>query len=216
MRVLVHSRGQSAGSWAASIEEVPRADYVILAVPLQSYADAINNLKPHLGNDTTIVDVCSVKVKPLEILRELLPEQPIVVTHPMFGPESASVRFDGHTLIMCPSESTSSHYDGIKQFAESLGLEVIETSADEHDTEIATVQGLTFFIARTLNTMGIHNQKLHTPSFQRLLDLANLEEHHSEALFETIQSGNSHTATVRQAFMRAADELNAQITEPNS
>lgn len=210
-KVLVHSPSQVPSSWAAPIEEVAQADYVILAVPVQYYPDVIDQLKPHLRPDTVIVDVCSVKVQPMERLRELLPDHALVATHPMFGPESAGFRLNGHTIIMCPEASAPAPYDAIKQFAESLGLTVIEMTCDEHDAEIAVVQGLTFFIARTLNTMGIHDQTLHTPSFQRLLDLANLEEHHSQKLFETIQSGNPHTADVRAAFLRAAEELNSHI-----
>lgn len=210
-KVLVHSPSQVPSSWAAPIEEVAQANYVILSVPLHVYPDIINQLTPHLRADTVIVDVCSVKEKPVQLLRELLPRHALVATHPMFGPESASVRLDDHTIIMCPEVSTPEPYALIKQFAESLNLTVIEMTCAEHDAEIAVVQGLTFFIARTLNTMGIHDQKLHTPSFQRLLDLASLEEHHSQQLFETIQSGNAHTADIREAFLRAAEEINSHI-----
>lgn len=212
-KVLVHSPSQAPSSWAAPIEEVAQADYVILAVPLQYYTEVIDQLRPHLRPSTVVVDVCSVKSSPMRLLRNALPHHALVATHPMFGPESASFRLDGHTIIMCPEASTPEPYATVKQFAASLNLTVIEMSCDEHDAEIAVVQGLTFFIARTLNTMGIHDQTLHTPSFQRLLDLANLEEHHSEQLFETIQSGNEHTAVVREKFLKVAGDLDDQIAK---
>lgn len=109
--------------------------------------------------------------------------------------------------------SDAKAYEIIKNFAFKLELEVKEMSADEHDKSIAVVQGLTFFVAHTLETMGIHDEPLHTPSFARLLHLAELEQHHSQQLFETIQLGNDYAPAVRKAFLDVAEDIDKRLKD---
>lgn len=211
--VSVYSHRGITSSWSAELAQVCAADYVILAIPMQHYESTIDKIRPYLKSDTVIVDVCSVKVKPAKVLKDLLPQQAIVVTHPMFGPQSASESLSGHTIIMCPEKSTKAPYEEIRSFCQSLGLKVVELTADEHDEEIAVVQGLTFFVARALSNMGLHSQQLYTPSFGRLLNIVELEDHHSQDLFKLIQNDNEYAAKVRERFVATADELAESLRE---
>jgi hypothetical protein len=76
---------------------------------------------------------------------------------------------------------------------------------------MATVQALTFFLARTLNEFGLHDMQFQTPSFQRLLDLADLDKKHSTELLQTIWSGNKYSATVRKKFINEMIKLDNEI-----
>lgn len=212
VEVLLSSRSRQT-RWSASLAEVAQADYLILAIPLTAYAAVLSELKSHLGSQTIIVDVCSVKVEPIELIRQILPDVKVVATHPLFGPESAAQSVQDHTVVLCPDVSDQEELAVIEVFVQSLGLKIVRMSAEEHDAQMAVVQGLTFFIARALKNTGIHQQKLETPSFRRLLHLAELEEHHSDDLFYTIQNGNPQTKAAREAFTQALVDLNAQIRE---
>lgn len=205
--VSVYSHRGIKSQWAADLSTVASADYVILTIPFQHYRGVIELIRPLLREETVIVDVCSVKLESTQLVKELLPNQQIVATHPMFGPQSASDSLAGHTIIMCPELSSTAPYKHIRTFCQSLGLKTVELSADEHDREIAVVQGLTFFVARSLSNMGLHSQELYTPSFGRLLHLVELEKHHSQDLFELIQKQNPYAAEVRERFIATADEL---------
>lgn len=212
-RVRVYSHSGRENSWMVPLEEVVAVDYLVLSIPLEAYDEMLRQIKPLLRPATVLVDVCSVKVRPIEQIQQLLPGQPLVATHPMFGPESASISFAGHTFVMCPEVSEPAAYERVKQFANSLGLGIVEMSAQEHDQEIAVVQGLTFFIAHALNTMGVYDQKLITPSFERLLTLAELDQSHSAELFATIQTGNPYAAAIRTRFVDVAQGIVAQLAE---
>lgn len=211
-RVLVYSASGKDSPWKATLEQVAAADYILPTVPLEAYRQTLELLKPHMSPHTTIVDVCSVKEEPVQIIQDILPEQPIVATHPMFGPQSASESLVGHTVVMCPEVSSPTAYKTIKNFLASVDLGIVEMSCVEHDQEIATVQGLTFFVARILDDMQIHRMKLFTPSFHRLLSLAELERQHSPELFETIQKGNPYTRGVRREFLDAAQRLDRDVS----
>lgn len=212
-RVKVYSHSGKQNSWMVPLEEAVDVDFLVLSIPLDAYQETLEQIKPLLKPETVLVDVCSVKTKPTGIIKSILPDQPMVATHPMFGPESASVSFAGHTFVMCPEVSSPGPYEEVKAFANSLGLGIVEMSAEEHDQEIAVVQGLTFFIARALDETHVHDQKLFTPSFGRLLNLAELEQSHSLDLFRTIQLGNPYTHTVRRRFIEAALAIDSELEE---
>jgi len=76
---------------------------------------------------------------------------------------------------------------------------------------MATVHALTFFIARVLDNFGLKSHQLDTPSYKRLLSLAELDKHHSPELFATIQSGNPYSSEVRNRLIEIINKLNTQI-----
>lgn len=210
--VKVYSNSGKPNQWEASLEEIGKCDYIIPAIPLDAYESLLNNLKPLLLHESVIVDIASVKVKPVALIKKILPNQPLVVTHPLFGPESARDSLKGHVLVLCPENSQPEAYADVKKFALSLGLDTVELSEEAHDQEMAVVHGLTFFIARSLKGMKLHDQKLSTPSFEKLLALARLETHHSDDLFRTIQTGNPYTSAVRTAFLDQATQVDDTVS----
>jgi prephenate dehydrogenase len=193
------------------ISHIATMDYVVLAIPLDAYEAVCTTIKPHLGSNTVIVDIASVKTTPAQLLRSLLPDVKKVFTHPLFGPQSASHSLEGHTLVVCPEVSDASALESLISFATKLGLVVIEKSAKDHDTEMAYAQGLTFFVARALMYMNVHAIQLQTPSFRKLLDLAYLETQHSEELFLAIQKGNPAAKELRKEFMRHIERLDKSL-----
>lgn len=197
--------------WRAELAEVAQCDVLIPSIPLSVYEQFLTSISPLIAAHTIIVDVCSVKTQPIAIIKRILPNQPVVATHPLFGPQSAERGVYGHTLVMCPDVSTPEPYSQFKKLASQVGLRVVEKTAEEHDREMAVVQGLTFFVARALLNSGIHDMTLHTPSFKKLLSLAELESHHTDDIFRTIQKGNPYTAEIRAAFVREVDSLNNEL-----
>lgn len=137
----------------------------------------------------------------------------MVATHPLFGPESAAKTLSGHTFVLCRDASNNAEATVIADFANKLGLNVVEQTTIEHDKEMATVHALTFFIAQGLVNNKIHDASLRTPSFQKLLSLAELERHHSEELFKTIQQGNPYASSVRAQFMQELQNIDTALTQ---
>lgn len=210
--VKVFSYSGKPNEWASTLEQVVTADYLIPSIPLNAYEKTLKSIKNIIGENTVIVDVCSVKEEPMRIIKSVLPNQPVVATHPLFGPESAKDSLSDHTLVLCPELSDNSGLKIIEIFVNKLELIVKKMTAEEHDQEMAVVQGLTFFIAHSLKDLKLHKQKLSTQSFEKLLQLANLEKHHSDELFQTIQAGNPKTKAIRKRFIKLTKELDKKIT----
>ncbi len=195
----------------ATLEEVCTCDYIVLSVPLGSYRKVLQDMAPLLSPDAVIVDVCSVKVKPTALITELLPRNPIVATHPLFGPQTVQDGFSGHTLAVCDDVSDAHHAQVVSEFAKGCGLTVVHLSSTEHDKQMAKVHALTFFIARALFNTDFTGVTLKTPSFERLMSLIELEHRHSEELFDTIESGNPFAREVRQQFLHDAAALAQEL-----
>jgi prephenate dehydrogenase len=204
-----------AGKWDAPIKEVAACDIVVLSVPLDAYQSVGQKIKPYLSKETLIVDICSVKSRPAAMLRKFFPDNKILATHPMFGPQSAGQSLVGHTIVICPDVSDRELIEPAEKFFKKIGLAVKKMSAQAHDKELAVVQGLTFFIAHSLKDYQLQSQTLVTPSFKKLLDLATLEQQHSPDLFYTVQNGNPNSKAVRAEFIKIAKRLDDEINHHN-
>ena len=72
-----------------NLEKVLKEDVIFIAVPIRHFKSLIVDIAPQLNEGTTVIDVCSVKSYPVEIMKQFLSQDiGIIATHPMFGPDS--------------------------------------------------------------------------------------------------------------------------------
>lgn len=195
----------------ASLEEVAACDYLIISVPLGSYRTVLAEVAKYIAPDTVVVDVCSVKVIPARIIKELLPDNKLVATHPLFGPQTVQDGLGGHVMVLCDDVSDGAELEKVDELSQSLGLTVQRMTAAEHDRQMAHVHALTFFIARGLFGTDFDSITLKTPSFKRIESLVELEHNHTTELFDTIEAGNPMAGEVRQRFMQSLRQLSDDI-----
>lgn len=200
------------GANFVSFEEAASAKIVILAVGLASLDDASKRLAQQIGEDTIVVDVSSVKVRPVEILeRNLAGKCRLLYTHPLFGPqtvEEGSVA--GKNIVVCPFDFKGK--EKIMDFLENkMQLKVIEMTAEEHDKEMAWVHALTFFVGRGIMKLDPPKSPLTTGYYQKLLDLVELERQHSIELFNTVERGNPYAAEIRERFLSELKSIEEEI-----
>ena len=189
------------------IPDIARCDVAILAVPVSCMADAIRTLRPHLRPGTIVIDVGSVKIEPVRaMLAELPANVEIIGTHPLFGPQSAKDGVTGHRIAWCPVRSPSA--GRIAAFLRhTLKLDVIRTTPDAHDRQMAVVQGLTHLIAKVLVRMEPLPSRMSTRSFDLILQATDMVRHDAPAVYEAIERANPHAAAVRERFFALADEV---------
>ncbi len=190
---------------------VGRCDIVLLAVPLCAYEDVLTKLKPYLRAEALLIDVCSVKLKPAEFIEKLLPEHKnVLLTHPLFGPETYRRDDSRPTLVIC-SKPTGRSSEVVEFCRNELGMNIAATTPDEHDKEMAFVHAMTFFIARGLRGIKFDRLMLETPSFRHIKQLAHLDRVHSQELFETIMLGNPYAAEARTRIMSQLEQVNTSL-----
>ena len=75
----------------SSLEEILECFLVFVAVPIRSFEAVVQEISQYNLYNTTIIDVCSIKVYPVEIMEKHLPDHlGIIASHPHFGPDSYS------------------------------------------------------------------------------------------------------------------------------
>ncbi len=195
-----------------NIEAIGASDVIILCIPLDAYPAVLDQLAPHLTPATLVVDVCSVKVTPSKLLAKHLPNhENVLLTHPLFGPDSWD-NGQQHTLVV--TNKLQGIAEEVIEFCDTtLGLRILHMSNEEHDKRMAEVHALTFFIARALSKLDLQSEPFMTPSFQKLLDLVDLDGSQSEALFRTIENGNPFAAAERIKFLNGLNTIESSLQE---
>jgi prephenate dehydrogenase len=205
------SQDPAQGVTFADIATVARCKIVVLAMPVDRIAEAIAAIAPHLRPGTLVMDVGSVKVRPAEAMRRLLPAHvDIVGTHPLFGPQSARDGIAGLKIAVCPIRGRVA-FRVAAFLRAALRLKVYVTTPETHDREAATVQGLTHLIAKVLVSMEPLPTRLTTASFDMLMRGVEMVRYDAPEVFMAIERANPYSAEVRERFFTLAAELDKAL-----
>lgn len=198
----------------SDLKTVCASDLIIFAVPFKSLEEAAKSAQPYISPTTPLTDVTSVKVRPLQILQEYFPHNPLLGTHPIFGPQSGKGGITGLPIVLSNISWGSDEYAAAKTFlTDTLKIRVIEKTPEEHDREMAHVQGLAHFLGRALKDMDIKDYETNTFSYHQLVELRDLLKDDSWELFETIQNANPHASDVRTKLMSTLQALEKQLRD---
>ncbi|MCC5824043.1 MAG: prephenate dehydrogenase [Phycisphaerales bacterium] len=193
------------------LEDAARAEAVILCVPVQVIPVVCVSLAPSLAEGALVCDVGSVKLRPVEWMLDTLPKHAQVLgTHPLFGPQTAAELggVAGEPIALCRARVEDATYARVRAFLEqTLSLRVLEITPDEHDQQMAFVQGLTHLIGRAACEVQLPELPTATLAYKRLLQLKCNTECDAPELFEAIEKLNPYAKNARQAFIKAIEEV---------
>lgn len=215
-------RAKTLGVRFVTLAEAANADVLVLAVPVQHLETLTRELRPLLdarlargGTAPLIIDVASVKVRPAQIMLQHLPAGvPLIGTHPLFGPQSGKDGIAGLPIALCPVRASDEQVACVRSFlADTLKLRVIDTTPDEHDRQMAYVQGLTHLVSRAIGEMPLPTTPMATAAYERFLAMRENLQFDSWELFVTIQRENPHAADVRGAFAAKIAEIERRLRE---
>lgn len=199
----------------ATLEQVAASDIVILCVPIRRLRQACREIGPLLRPGQLILDTCSVKVRPLAWMAEILPEfVDIIGTHPLFGPDSGRNGIQGLKIALCPVRGE--RLELVRGYLESLGLRVLVDTPDQHDREMAETQAVFHLIARGIQDAGLTPRRISTPGPDQFFDLMRSLQNDSRELFFDLESQNPYAAEVRRKLIQALIDLDAGIAQLES
>lgn len=219
--IVVSSRTHTDGDAGFGAQFAPLSDVldrpiIIPSIPSQFFESFFTEHAAKVNPDATVIDVCSVKVKPLEVLERLLPETcHIIGTHPLLGPASVEKNqgLRGLRCVVSRVRASDEAYSTLESFlAKELGLKILEKTPSEHDKTMAYVQGLSHYIGRVMQVMDIPETELSTFAYDDLLDMKRIQGGDSWELFESIMHENPYAFEVNQGFKQAMTELDKKIS----
>jgi prephenate dehydrogenase len=201
---------------AASVAElVAGAEYVVVAVPVPRMRAALEALRPHLKPSQLVLDVGSVKVRPMAELAEVLGREiPWVGTHPLFGPLSLALAERPLRTVVCPSPLHPEAARRVRALYERLGCEVVEQTAESHDRVMAYTHALTFFVAKGMMDAGVALDVPFAPASFKAISRT-IETVRSDAghLFAAIQRENPFSGEARRRLIEALVEIQRELEE---
>ncbi|MFB1483552.1 prephenate dehydrogenase/arogenate dehydrogenase family protein [Corallococcus sp. RDP092CA] len=189
------------------------AELVVVAVPVPQLRDVLRSLRPFLTPEHLVLDVGSVKVKPVEALTEVLGAAvPWVGTHPLFGPLSLAMAERPMRVVLCPNPLHPEAAPRARRFYEGLGCEVIEQTPEGHDQVMARTHALTFFVAKGMVDSGAAADVPFAPaSFQALSRTIETVRADAGHLFNAIQQENPFATQARGRLLAALQDIHRDL-----
>lgn len=195
-----------------TIEDAARCHMVVISVPVKAIESVAKKISALLRPTQLVMDVTSVKCLPTKILKDTLPSNvEIVSLHPLFGPQSGNKGIYGQNIAVVNVQGKSS--ERVSSFlATSLGLNVIRCTAQEHDEQMAYVQGLTHMIAGIFKKMNMPKIYQYTDTFSLLCKMVDLVKNDSDALFHAIQTDNPYVKISKKKFFDAVQQVEKDLS----
>ena len=193
-----------------SQEVAALADVVIISVPIPKVTEVAREVAPHLKPDAALVDLTSVKQRPMAAMMAAYPGE-VVGTHPLFGPGEGSI--EGRIVVLCQGRGER-WFHWLKDLLTRAGARVKVTTATEHDRIMAVVQGLAHFMLIAFGTvirdLGVSPEDLEefsTPTFAALHNLTRHLLSQDAKLYACIQLQNPANRIVLRALEGAVADI---------
>ncbi len=187
---------------------------IFIAVPIRQFAATIQEIASTVNPHATIIDVCSVKVHPVTVMQQYLPDHiGIIATHPLFGPDSFAINDSQQPLkiMMHSVRDTQQCYSDWYDFFTQKNMHIIEQTPAEHDREAAFSQGITHFLGRALHDMGLQSTAIDTLGFEKLMSIVEQTCNDTWELFLDLQRFNPYTQSALDALQQSVQQLSNKI-----
>jgi prephenate dehydrogenase len=133
------------------------ADIVILATPVRTIVDQLNEIAPTLWPGTIVMDMGSTKGEICASLDRLPAHVQPIGGHPMTGKETAGFEaaeaglYRNATWVLSPMTRTTSDTVALAlELVEAVGARPVVLPAERHDQLVATISHLPFLAASAL------------------------------------------------------------------
>lgn len=200
-----------------TIEEVASSDVIILSIPCKEFENVLKKISPIMNINAIVVDVCSVKVYPVQKMMEYLPDTvSILATHPLFGPQS--LKEEGNKISISQIRGSTNWV--ILFLRHVLKMNIIYATPESHDKEMAVTQALVHWLAKSFPNDNGDVFTMTTQSYKSLADGFALVKNDSREVYETIECYNPFAKTAREnllfSLMRDNEILSLDISKSSS
>lgn len=189
---------ETLGGRAVTPETASAADLVCIAVPIPAAADAIATYGQYA--DTAILDVTGTMERPVAAMAEHAPECERLSLHPLFAPENEPGN------IPAVVDAGGPVTDDVLAALRDRGNDVFETTVEEHDEAMETVQARTHaaVLAFGLAAEDVP-ERFQTPISAELAALTDQVTGGESRVYADIQSAFEGAEDVAAAARRLAD-----------
>lgn len=202
-------------------DAVKKADNVVICVSIDSFEEVVKKIAPSVKEGQTIVDICSVKEKPVKIMHQYLGKALVLGTHPVFGPGSTGVK--NKTFILTPTNTKEMDFaQKYKRWLEKVGACVFIMPPKKHDELMSLVLGMPHFVGLVtcdalLEQRGFAEAKeVAGTTYRMLLTLAEATALENPNLFATLQTSLPELEGIEDMLISKAQEWLVLVKQKDS
>ncbi|MCL2172156.1 MAG: prephenate dehydrogenase/arogenate dehydrogenase family protein [Candidatus Bathyarchaeota archaeon] len=193
-------------------EAVQKADNILICTSISSFEEVIKKIAPFTHKGQTIMDICSIKEHPVNIMHQHIKDATILGTHPVFGPGSNGVEHKAYVLTPTNlQEETAAEQH--KQWLEKEGANVFIMTPKKHDDLMSIILGLPHFIGlivcETLLEQKDYTEskKLAGTTYRMLFTLAEATAQETPDLYANVQTKLSDLGKIEELFIQNAQTM---------
>ena len=192
--------GGNVPARTAAIDGDERFEVVCLAVPMPAIEDAVATHADRA--EEALVDVTGVMADAVVAMATLAPDRERVSFHPLFAPENEP----GTVAVVADQPGPAT--DRFREALTARGNHLFETTPEEHDTAMETVQAsahaaiLAYALAAADTDV---REEFHTPVSAGLTDLVEQVTGNSPGVYAEIQAAFDGAEAVAAAAEQIAD-----------
>ena len=195
-----------------SLQEALQQEVIFLCIPISAIEDFLAKNATKFNPEATVLDVCSVKVYPTDLMKKHLPRScQIIGTHPMFGPDSIKEGKDDLPMVMSRVRQQPATYGYWRKYFARRGLRVVEITPRQHDKFAAESQSVTHYIGRVLGDLNLKATKIDTLGFKKLKEIIDQTCNDTWQLFYDLQTKNPYGEGVRKRIEKSFKKINSEL-----
>jgi prephenate dehydrogenase len=208
---LVKLKSELAVETADFAEAVQNADRVLICVSISAFEAVVKAIAPSIRDDQVVMDICSIKEKPVNIMHKHIKRGIVLGTHPVFGPGSKGV---GHkAFVLTPTNPAEKEFaETFQKWLEQKEARVFVMSPKKHDKLMSVVLGLPHFLgfvacdALLEQADYAETKQVAGTTYRMLFTLAEATALENPELYATLQLNLPELAKLEGRFIEKACE----------
>jgi prephenate dehydrogenase len=205
---LKNELGVEVAEFQAAVEG---ADRVFICVSISALEEIVKKIAPALKKGQPVMDICSIKQYPVDIMHKYLKDALVLGTHPVFGPGSNGVAHKAYVLTPTNPEEEA-YAEEFKTWLEKEKAHVFIMSPEKHDELMAIILGLPHFlglaVCETLleQPLFAESKKLAGTTYRILLTLAESVAQETPDLYANVQTKVPGLGKMEELFIANAQQ----------
>jgi prephenate dehydrogenase len=190
---------------------VKAADRVMICVSISSFEHVVKEIAPVVKDGQAIMDICSIKEFPVQVMHENLKRGLILGTHPLFGPGSNGVKHKAYVLTPT-SKDEEAYAREFKKWLEREEAHVFIMAPQKHDELMSIILGFTHFLGLAACETLLEQpsfpetKKLAGTTYRMLFTLAEAVAQETPDLYANVQTKLAGLGKVEELFVANAQE----------
>ncbi|MCW4001154.1 MAG: prephenate dehydrogenase/arogenate dehydrogenase family protein [Candidatus Bathyarchaeota archaeon] len=189
---------------------VKGADRVLICVSISSFEEIVKKIASSIHRGQPVMDICSIKEYPVEIMHRYLKDALVLGTHPVFGPGSSGVAHKA--FVLTPTGPQEEAYaEEFKRWLEKQQAHVFVMPPKKHDELMAVVLGFPHFLGlaacETLLEQPAYGEskQLAGTTYRMLFTLAEATALETPDLYANIQTKLAGVDKIEERFIANAE-----------